>query len=55
MGPLSQPLFDFYALALPRGHGFGGATPIGAQGSDDGYGRKQPLARGSYRPETALQ
>lgn len=36
MGPLSQPLFDFYALALPRGHGFGSAPPIGAWGSDEG-------------------
>ncbi|MBG1233962.1 hypothetical protein [Aestuariivirga litoralis] len=28
--------FDIYALALPRGHGFGDNPPIGAWGSDDG-------------------
>jgi hypothetical protein len=29
--------FDIYALALPRGHGFGDKPPIGAWLSDDGF------------------
>jgi len=36
MKELPQSLFDVYALALPRGHGFGSAPPIGAWQSDDG-------------------
>lgn len=36
MKELPQSLFDIYALALPRGHGFGSAPPIGAWQSDDG-------------------
>ncbi|BCD97710.1 hypothetical protein [Marinagarivorans cellulosilyticus] len=36
MKELPQSLFDVYALALPRGHGFGSAPPIRAWQSDDG-------------------
>ncbi|MEW8049690.1 MAG: hypothetical protein AB2801_09700 [Candidatus Thiodiazotropha endolucinida] len=36
MKELPQSLFDVYALALPRGHGFGSASPIGVWQSDDG-------------------
>lgn len=30
MTPLAQPLFDIFALARPRGHGFGYEPPIKA-------------------------
>ena len=36
MKELPQTLFEVYALALPRGHGFGSTPPIGAWQSDDG-------------------
>ena len=36
MREVAQSLFDVYALALPRGHGFGCAPPVGAWQSDDG-------------------
>ena len=36
MQELPQWLFDVYALALPRGHGFGDRPPTGAWGSADG-------------------
>lgn len=36
MKELPQSLFDIYTLALPCGHGFGSAQPIGAWQSDDG-------------------
>lgn len=36
MKELPPPLFDVYALSLPRGHGFGKAPPIAAWQSDDG-------------------
>jgi len=32
---ISQPMFDVFALSLPRGHGFGDRPPIGAWG--DGH------------------
>ena len=35
MQEVAQSLFDVYALALPRGHGFGRQPPIGAWQSDD--------------------
>jgi hypothetical protein len=35
MQEIHQSLFDIYALALPRGHGFGDRPPIGAWQSDD--------------------
>jgi hypothetical protein len=35
---LHQSEFDIYALALPRGHGFGDRPPIGAWLNDDGFG-----------------
>jgi len=35
MRQLQRMLFDIYALALPRGHGFGKSTPIDAFESDD--------------------
>lgn len=34
--PLPRLLFDIYALALPRGHGFGQRPPIGAWQREDG-------------------
>ncbi|WP_217907903.1 hypothetical protein [Parasphingorhabdus flavimaris] len=37
MKELPQTIFDVYALALPRGHGFGEQPPIGAWQSDDGH------------------
>ena len=36
MKVLLQPLFDLYALALPRGHGFGNRPPIEAWQTEDG-------------------
>ena len=36
MQQLPQWLFDVYALALPRGHGFGDRPPTGAWGTADG-------------------
>ena len=36
MEELPQWLFDVYALALPRGHGFGDRPPVGAWQSADG-------------------
>ena len=36
MQDLPQWLFDAYALALPRGHGFGDRPPVGAWGTSDG-------------------
>ncbi|WCK21755.1 hypothetical protein [Agrobacterium tumefaciens] len=36
MRELPQTLFDIYALALPRGHGFGSNPPVGSWQSDDG-------------------
>lgn len=36
MHEIPQSLFDVYALALPRGHGFGNKPPIGAWQSEDG-------------------
>jgi hypothetical protein len=36
MRELPQTLFDLYALALPRGHGFGDRPPVGAWQTDDG-------------------
>jgi hypothetical protein len=36
MHELPQWLFDIYALALPRGHGFGDRLPTGAWGTADG-------------------
>src|SRR5271155_3691794 len=35
MHELPQTLFDVYALALPRGHGFGNRPPLGAWRSKD--------------------
>lgn len=35
MQAIPQPLFDIYALALPRGHGFGNRPPVGAWESND--------------------
>ncbi|MES2356549.1 MAG: hypothetical protein V4568_19545 [Pseudomonadota bacterium] len=35
MKPLSQPLFDVFALSLPRGHGFGNCPPKFAWASND--------------------
>lgn len=35
MQELSRGIFDIYALALPRGHGFGRTPPIGAWKSSD--------------------
>jgi hypothetical protein len=35
---LHQREFDIYALALPRGHGFGDQPPIGAWLTDDAHG-----------------
>ncbi len=31
---IPQPVFDVFALALPRGHGFGDRPPVGAWGDD---------------------
>ncbi|MEP5762602.1 MAG: hypothetical protein ABJ327_25435 [Litoreibacter sp.] len=36
MRELPRGIFDIYALALPRGHGFGRKSPVGAWQSDDG-------------------
>lgn len=36
MRKIPQWEFDFYALSLPRGHGFGDETPVAAWGSADG-------------------
>jgi hypothetical protein len=36
MQELPQWLFDTYALALPRGHGFGDRPPVGVWGTADG-------------------
>lgn len=36
MNEIPQSLFDVFALALPRGHGFGEQPPVGAWQSDDG-------------------
>jgi hypothetical protein len=36
MHELPQWLFDVYAMALPRGHGFGNYRPLGAWGTEDG-------------------
>ncbi len=36
MQELPPCLFDIYALALPRGHGFGDRPPTGAWGTADG-------------------
>lgn len=36
MRELQKGIFDIYALALPRGHGFGRKPPVGAWQSDDG-------------------
>lgn len=36
MTPLGRGMFDVYALALPRGHGFGDRLPYEAWQSDDG-------------------
>jgi len=33
---IPQAMFDIYALALPRGHGFGDWPPVGAWGGPDG-------------------
>lgn len=38
MQPLPQSLFDVFALALPRGHGFGKRPPCEAWMSEDGRG-----------------
>ena len=38
MRKIPQWEFDFYALALPRGHGFGEEPPVAAWGSSDGNG-----------------
>jgi hypothetical protein len=38
MQELPQSLFDVYALALPRGHGFGDRPPIAAWQTSDGIG-----------------
>jgi hypothetical protein len=38
MHELPQWLFDVYALALPRGHAFGGRPPMGAWMTSDGVG-----------------
>ena len=36
MRKIPQWEFDFYALSLPRGHGFGDEPPVGAWGRSDG-------------------
>ncbi|SDH23787.1 hypothetical protein SAMN04487926_10311 [Paraburkholderia steynii] len=36
MKPLPTPLFDVYALSLPRGHGFGNCPPVEAWQTEDG-------------------
>lgn len=36
MRKIPQWEFDFYALSLPRGHGFGNEPPVGAWGGSDG-------------------
>lgn len=38
MREIPQWEFDFYALSLPRGHGFGDTPPVAAWSSDDGNG-----------------
>lgn len=38
MRKIPQWEFDFYALSLPRGHGFGDEPPVAAWSSDDGNG-----------------
>ncbi|TAX46506.1 hypothetical protein ELI01_30430, partial (plasmid) [Rhizobium leguminosarum] len=38
MRKIPQWEFDFYALSLPRGHGFGNEPPIGAWGGSNGRG-----------------
>lgn len=38
MVPLAQTQFDVFALALPRGHGFGDRPPFEAWRSEDGHG-----------------
>jgi len=38
MRKIPQWEFDFYALSLPRGHGFGDEPPVAAWGSNDGNG-----------------
>jgi hypothetical protein len=35
MKPLPRPIFDIYALSLPRGHAFGDRPPVEAWQSDD--------------------
>ena len=35
MQPLPRPIFDIYALSLPRGHAFGDRPPVEAWQSDD--------------------
>jgi len=35
MRPLPRPIFDIYALSLPRGHAFGDRPPVEAWQSDD--------------------
>jgi len=49
MQELPQSLFDVYALALPRGHGFGDRPPIGAWETADGraYGSISPNSSSS--------
>ena len=36
MRHLPQPMFDIYALSLPRGHAFGDRPPVEAWQSEDG-------------------
>ena len=36
MHRLPQPIFDIYALSLPRGHAFGDRPPVEAWQSEDG-------------------
>lgn len=36
MRELPRLIFDIYALAFPKGHGFGRKLPVGAWQSDDG-------------------
>jgi hypothetical protein len=54
MQELPQPLFDVYALALPRGHGFGRQPPVGAWQSDEGLACGVVTRRPSKLPFSSM-
>jgi len=55
MHRLPQPIFDIYALSLPRGHAFGDRPPIEAWQSEDGLAWGTVMDEGTKQGLNTIQ